>query len=123
MRVLPLAIANRWSRFKTQCWPLDLSIKMAHDHDSVTIELCGDATDQNIVKAIACFRETLTQTDKSVVIDLSSTRAIDARFFGLLLMLRKRLKGQGTRLTFVGLAPAMKRMFRLSELGFLLSPE
>jgi N-acetylglucosaminyldiphosphoundecaprenol N-acetyl-beta-D-mannosaminyltransferase len=122
-RVLPLAIANRWSRFKSQRRSQDLLIKTAHDHDSVTISLSGDATARNIVKAIACFRQTLTKTNKGVVIDLSNSRAIDARFFGLLLMLRKRLKGQGAQLTFVGLAPAMKRMFRLNELGFLLSSE
>src|SRR5262249_29512447 len=120
-RVLPLAIANRWSRFKSHRCSQDLLIKTAHDHDSVTISLSGDATDRNIVKAIACFRETLAETNKVVFIDLSNSRAIAARFFGLLLMLRKRLRGQGAQLTFVGLAPAMKRMSRLNELGFLLS--
>jgi N-acetylglucosaminyldiphosphoundecaprenol N-acetyl-beta-D-mannosaminyltransferase len=121
--VLPLAIANRWSRFTSQRWPQELLIKTAHDHDSVTISLKGDATDRHIVKATACFQETLTGTKKFVVIDLSTSRVIDARFFGLLLMLRKRLKGQGAKLKFVGLAPAIKRMFRLNELGFLLSAD
>ena len=37
-RVLPLAIANRWSRFKSQRWPQDLSIRTTPNHDSVTIE-------------------------------------------------------------------------------------
>ena len=37
-RVLPLAVANRWSRFKSQRWPQDLSIRTAPNHDSVTIE-------------------------------------------------------------------------------------
>ena len=120
-RVLPLAIANRWSRFKLQRWPQDLLIKTAHEHDSDTISLSGDATDRHIVKAIAAFRKTLIGTNKVVVVDLSNSRVIDARFFGLLLMLRKRLKGQGSQLTFVGASPAMKTMFRLNELGYLLS--
>ena len=106
------------NRVQSACKP-----KTAHDHDSVTISLSGDATERHIVKAIACFRETLTGTKKIVVIDLSNSRAIEARFVGLLLMLRKRLKGQGAQLTFEGLAPAIKRMFRLDELGFLLSSE
>jgi N-acetylglucosaminyldiphosphoundecaprenol N-acetyl-beta-D-mannosaminyltransferase len=122
-RVLPLAIANRWSRLKSQRWPQDLSIMMAPNHDSVTIDLSGDATERHITQAIAGFRTTLTGTNKNVVIDLSRTRVIDGRFFGLLLMLRKRLKGQGTQLRFVGASPAMKRMFRLNELGSLLSSE
>ena len=85
---------------------------MTPNHDSVTIELSGDATERHIAQAIAGFQETLTGTNKSVVIDLSRTRVIDGRFFGLLLMVRKRLKGQGAQLTFVGASPAMKRMFR-----------
>ena len=59
------------------------------------LSLGGDATERHIAEAIAGFRETLTGTNKVVVIDLSRTRVIDGRFFGLLLMLRKRLKGQG----------------------------
>ena len=94
-RVFPLAVANRWSRFKSQCWPRDLSIKRAPNHDSVTIGLSGDATERHIAEAITGFRETLTGTNKNVVIDLSRTRVIDGRFFGLLLMLRKRLKAAG----------------------------
>ena len=122
-RVLPLAVANRWSRFKSQRWPQDLSIRTAPNHDSVTISLGGDATERHIDEAVVGFRETLTGTYKVVVIDLSRTRVIDGRFFGLLLMVRKRLKGQGTQLTFVGASPAMKRMFRLNELGSLYSSE
>jgi N-acetylglucosaminyldiphosphoundecaprenol N-acetyl-beta-D-mannosaminyltransferase len=122
-RVLPLAIATRWCRFKSQRRPQDLLIKTAHDHDCVTISLCGDATGRHIGMAISCFREGLTATNRVVVIDLSNSRFIDARFFGLLLMVRKRVKGQGVQLTFAGASPVMKRMFRLNELGFLLSPE
>ena len=122
-RILPLAIANRWYRFTSQRQPQDLQIKTAQNHDSVTIGLEGDATERNIAQAIACWRETLTATNKAVVFDLSGTRVIDARFFGLLLMLRKRLKGQGATLTFIGVSPAMERLFRLNELGFLLGRE
>ena len=95
-RVLPLAIANRWYRFKsarTAAGPADQNRRKIND--SVTIGLSGDATERHIEKAIACFQETLTGRNKSVVIDLSRTRVIDGRFFGLLLMLRKRLEGAG----------------------------
>jgi N-acetylglucosaminyldiphosphoundecaprenol N-acetyl-beta-D-mannosaminyltransferase len=122
-RILPLAIANRWYRFKSRRSPQDLQIKVAQNHDSVTIGLSGDAIGRHVKQAIACFRETLTATNKAVVFDLSGTRVIDARFFGLLLMLRKRLKGQGATLTFIGVSPALERLFRLNELGFLLGSE
>ena len=87
---------------------------------SATIRLCGDANERHIEEAIACFRETLTARTQPVVFDLSGTRVIDSRFFGLLLMLRKHLKGQGVKLTFVGVPAAVRRMFRLNESDFLL---
>ncbi len=59
---------------------------------------------------------------QDIIIDLSTTRMIDARFFGLLLMLRKELKSRGASLTFTGVSRAMQRIFRCSELEFLLSP-
>jgi N-acetylglucosaminyldiphosphoundecaprenol N-acetyl-beta-D-mannosaminyltransferase len=120
-RILPLAIANRWYRFKSPRSLQDLRIKIAQNQDSATISLCGDATDRYIEKAIASFQETLTGRNKIVLIDLSGVRVIDARFFGLLLMLRKCLKGQGAKLTFVGVKPAIQTMFRLNELDFLLN--
>jgi N-acetylglucosaminyldiphosphoundecaprenol N-acetyl-beta-D-mannosaminyltransferase len=122
-RVLPLAIANRLSRLRSQRWPRDLSIRMAPNHDFVTIDLSGDATERHVAQAIAVFQETLTGTTKIVVIDLSRTRVIDGRFLGLLLMLRKRLKEQGSQLRFARASPVMKRMFRLNELGSLLASE
>src|SRR5262249_10242551 len=65
--VLPLAIANRWSGFRSQRWRQDLSIGTAANHDSVTIELRGDATERHVAEAIGLFRETLTGTKKAVV--------------------------------------------------------
>ena len=100
-RVLPLAIANRWYAFKSQRQPQDLQINIVQNHDSVTIGLNGDAVGRWVPRVIACFRETLTARNQAVVFDLSATRVIDARFFGLLLMLRKCLKGQGAKLSFV----------------------
>ena len=122
-RVLPLAIAYRWHRLKSRRRPQDLQIKIAKNHDSATICLCGDASEPYIEKAIACFRETLTAETKALAFDLSQTRVIDGRFFGLLLMLRTHLKGQGAKLTFVGVAPSIRRLFRFNELDFLLSGE
>ena len=120
-RILPLAIANRWYRFKSWRQPQDLQIKISQNHNFVMIGLSGDAIGRQVEPAIACFRETLTARTQAVVFNLSGTRVMDARFFGLLLMVRKHLQGQGAKLTFVGVTPAIQRMFRLNELDFLLS--
>jgi N-acetylglucosaminyldiphosphoundecaprenol N-acetyl-beta-D-mannosaminyltransferase len=122
-RILPLAIVNRWYQFKSQRQPQGLLIRIEQKQDSVTISLEGDATDRHIDKAVSFFQYRLTARNKVVAIDLSSTRFIDGRFFGLLLMLRKHLRRQRAKLTFVGAAPAIQRMFRLNELDFLLSGE
>ena len=73
------------------------------------------------LKAIACFQETLTEGCTNVVVDLAGVRVIDARFLGLLLMVRKHLKEQGATLRFIGVSPSIRRMFRLNEVNFLLN--
>jgi N-acetylglucosaminyldiphosphoundecaprenol N-acetyl-beta-D-mannosaminyltransferase len=122
-RILPLAIINRWYRLKSQRQPKELLLRIKQKQDSITIGLEGDATDRHIDNAISFLQDRLKATNKVVVIDLSSIRFIDGRFFGLLLMLRKQLNRQGAKLTFVCAAPAIRRMFRLNELDFLLGGE
>ena len=119
-RVLPLVVLNGWNRYRSKRQPRPLWLESAAQHDFVTIRLYGDAIEQFASKASARLEETLTAPCKNVVIDLSAVRAIDARFFGLLLMLRKRLKSQGCGLQFVGASLAIKRLFRLNEVQFLL---
>jgi N-acetylglucosaminyldiphosphoundecaprenol N-acetyl-beta-D-mannosaminyltransferase len=119
-RVLPLAIANRWHRIRCERRPQGLLIKTAKHRESVMISLCGDAIERHIAKAIAVLRDALAGTGK-VIIDLSATRVIDSRFFGLLLMLRKQLKARRAKLIFIGVPPAIERMFRLNDVGFLLA--
>jgi N-acetylglucosaminyldiphosphoundecaprenol N-acetyl-beta-D-mannosaminyltransferase len=67
------------------------------------------------------LRYALTLGKERIIVDVSGVRAIDARFLGLLLMVRKHLKQHQARLEFVGASRATKRMFRLNGVGFLLS--
>jgi N-acetylglucosaminyldiphosphoundecaprenol N-acetyl-beta-D-mannosaminyltransferase len=120
-RILPLTVLNRWNKLKSDRQPKELLISTEQHHDCVTIRLSGDANQRNIGRAIACFQETLTKGSGYVVIDLAGTRVIDGRFLGLLLMLRKHLKGQGAKLRFVGVSPMMRRLFWLNEVDFLLN--
>jgi N-acetylglucosaminyldiphosphoundecaprenol N-acetyl-beta-D-mannosaminyltransferase len=121
-RVLPLAIIFRWHRFKRKHKLDDLLIDMRHNGPTVRISLCGVASEGNVQKATSFFREALG-SKRDIMIDLSEIRLIDARFLGLLLMLRKGLRSQGAKLTFIGVSPGIKRIFRLSELEFLLSSD
>src|SRR5262249_42595606 len=76
---LPLAVLNRWHRLKSELKPKELLISSEQHRDSVTIRLAGDANQQNISKAIACFQE-LTKGNSDVFIDVARVRVIDSRF-------------------------------------------
>jgi N-acetylglucosaminyldiphosphoundecaprenol N-acetyl-beta-D-mannosaminyltransferase len=119
-RILPLAVMTRWHQFPRKRRPEDLLIRKSHDGQSIRISLRGVASERNIPKATSCFQEALA-SEQNIIIDLSSTRLIDARFFGLLLMLRKELKSRGAKLIFNGASRGIARMFRFNELEFLLS--
>jgi N-acetylglucosaminyldiphosphoundecaprenol N-acetyl-beta-D-mannosaminyltransferase len=119
--LVPLAALGRWHRVKSNWQFRELLITTRQHHDSVTVALGGDANERNVATAIACLRETLTRESRDVVIDLADTRVIDGRFLGLLLMVRKHLKGQGAKLRFVRVSPAMRRLFWLNGADFLLN--
>jgi N-acetylglucosaminyldiphosphoundecaprenol N-acetyl-beta-D-mannosaminyltransferase len=119
-RVLPLVFISSWHRLGRKLRPGELLITR-RDHDqSITMTLCGLALDRNVPTAIPFFREALSE-NKDIILDLSNIQMIDARFFGLLLMLRKELKCQGSRLNFVCVPKSITKLFRLNQLKFLLT--
>ncbi len=118
-RVLPLAIRARALRWNAARKSHNLVIEQVQGPNSVTMSLCGFATAPHVKGAIRCFRDAAV-AEKSVVIDCSQTRAIDARFFGLLLMLRKQLEARGAKLEFAGLSPRLERTFHLNGLDYLI---
>jgi N-acetylglucosaminyldiphosphoundecaprenol N-acetyl-beta-D-mannosaminyltransferase len=118
-RVLPLIVISGWNKFRRQ--HQGLLIKKSVDDQTIVISLVGIASERDVPRAISCFQEALTG-NQTITIDLSNTRLIDARFLGLLLMLRKELRSRGARLIFTGVSSTIERTFRLSEVGFLLSP-
>jgi N-acetylglucosaminyldiphosphoundecaprenol N-acetyl-beta-D-mannosaminyltransferase len=119
-RVLPLAVITRWQQFSWKHRLQDLLIKKSHNGQSIVISLCGVASEQHVPKATSCFQEALA-SKQDIIMDLTNTRLIDARFLGLLLMLRKELKSREAKLTINGASRPIERIFRFNELGFLLS--
>lgn len=117
--VLPLAIGNLLSRRSR----LDdrLTINRIEEPESVLIELSGSAITRHIEAATTCFRSAL-EARKSILIDLSRVNAIDPRFFGLLMMLRKRSVRQGSGLELVNASARTRKAFQLNGFEFLLSP-
>jgi N-acetylglucosaminyldiphosphoundecaprenol N-acetyl-beta-D-mannosaminyltransferase len=117
--VMPLAVLSWRKRFDSQAQRLDFSITWVHD-DHCLMSLSGNAAARDVGRVIPVFREAII-AGKQLKIDLAALREIDARFLGLLLMLRKTLKARGIGLTFVGLSPRLEWIFRLNGLNYLIS--
>lgn len=120
--VLPLAVEAKWQRLKHARNPGELRIRQIETLEFVTLKLQGSAIAQHVEQAVSIFREAV-KVKKPIVIDLSETRAIDPRFLGLLLMLRKQLKGHGACLTFGGVSSRLAKIFRLNGVNSLLSSD
>jgi N-acetylglucosaminyldiphosphoundecaprenol N-acetyl-beta-D-mannosaminyltransferase len=120
--VLPLAISQQWRRLVGLLKKTDLVVDRRDDKNSIVLKLTGDAVAAHIESAIACLRPALG-IDKPILIDLLDVTAIDARFFGLILTVRKNLLDRGLSLGFSGATPRMARAFRLNGFGFLLNAD
>jgi N-acetylglucosaminyldiphosphoundecaprenol N-acetyl-beta-D-mannosaminyltransferase len=117
-RVLLLTIRAWWLRVKCARNGPGLIVAQAQGQDSITISLCGPATAKYVEKIATALR-IASAMRKQIAIDFSKTCAIDARFLGLLLMLRKQLKVSGEAFVCTDLSDELKRIFHLNGLEFL----
>ena len=117
--VLPLSINHLLRRLVIPFSHNQLSVDASEDQEMVCVKLMGSATSQHVDLAISGFRKAL-YANKDVCVDVSDARFVDARFFGLFLMLRKQLKGRERNLHFRGVTPKIARMFRLNGFEFLV---
>ncbi|SIO46393.1 N-acetylglucosaminyldiphosphoundecaprenol N-acetyl-beta-D-mannosaminyltransferase [Bradyrhizobium erythrophlei] len=115
--VLPLMLSERRMRNVNK-----LSIERREDNGSVTIALSGAAVAAHVDSAIEQLRDAL-DSGKRMIVDVSNTQHVDARFFGLFLMVRKQLASRGQTLLFTGASARLRRIFRLNRFEFLLLQE
>jgi N-acetylglucosaminyldiphosphoundecaprenol N-acetyl-beta-D-mannosaminyltransferase len=118
-RVLPLMVLGAWHAFKFRREKPFLRMERTEDNESIVLCPNGFADGQHINVAISSFQAAMA-SNKPIVINFAGTRLIDSRFLGLLLMLDKRLKGQGRTLTFMTVPQRIRRFIRLNGFGFLL---
>jgi N-acetylglucosaminyldiphosphoundecaprenol N-acetyl-beta-D-mannosaminyltransferase len=121
-QALPLAVAARWQRLRFSRGPQKLHVDKAEDGTAVILHLAGDAAVPYVATAVSEFRAALN-SQKQLLIDLSATRRIDSRFFGLLLMLKKQLEASERRLVFTGISSRIAGLFRCNGVAFLLPHE
>ena len=120
LRVLPLVIYRIIAQSKPRPqFSIDI---MGLDEEESRVKISGAATQHNI-KEIIRRCSVAVSARRQVVIDLSDTRAIDARFLGFLLMLRNSVGLHGAKVRLVGLSRSVQRQFRLNGVEFLLQPE
>lgn len=118
-RILPLAAGACLHRIAGGS--RSLAVKVVHDGDAVTLTVAGDATAAHVEEAIPRFRDAVAAGTAVVILDLSDVRALDARFLGLVLMLRKSVQARGATLTLAGVSAAIRRTLRLHAAAFLLA--
>ena len=122
-QVLPLSAGRAWGSLTGRNLREGLTITSGAAHEPIlSLKLAGAATERHIDAAIMCFRNALA-AQKTIVIDLSHTTAVDQRFLGLLLMLRKQLVQRGDRLMFSGATRRTQKLFRMNGFEFLLDPK
>ena len=116
-RVLPLLVHRLVARNLSKA---ELNVETrVQDESCVKITLSGPAIRKNVSQIIAAFRPALA-TNKGIVIDFSKTSMVDARFLGLLLVLRGVTERANSTLALMGLSPELRRQFGLNGVGFLL---
>lgn len=118
--ILPLAIYQR--RLKNRRNSEHSVVTEVRGDTFFQIRISGYAVKRNVDKIIPAFRNAIAMKQRTII-DLSDTCAIDARVLGLILMLRKTLKGTIGDPVFVGLSTELKKVFRLNGMGFLLATE
>jgi N-acetylglucosaminyldiphosphoundecaprenol N-acetyl-beta-D-mannosaminyltransferase len=118
-RVLPLAIQGLILRWRCARSGHKLNIDEVQGAQSVTFRLSGFAVASEVRKAARCFSGTLV-AKKPIVLDFSGTLAVDPRFLGLLLMVRKQLNASGADLELLGVSRKLERAFRLNGAEYLV---
>lgn len=119
-RVLPLAFRAVVLRISGKKHPDSFSAQGSRQPDGMVISLTGVATAANIHRAIPVFRAAVMGKE-NLRIDVSGVQLLDARFFGLFLMIWKGLNACGARLEFVGLTSYTRKAFKLHGFEFLLA--
>lgn len=118
-KVGPLIVINAVNRlFNRRSEDLAMSSQARDNH--VLVSLTGTATGANLHR-VETELWAATERGKDVWIDLSAVKFIDARIFGLFVLLWKKLNQHGHRLHFVSVPWAIQKLFGLNAFDFLLN--
>ncbi len=85
------------------------------------VRIRGEATAKNIREIVHSIRRALLSTG-DVEVDLAGVSTIDARFLGVLLVVRKVVEAKNSELRLTGVSASLERIFCLNGADFLLAP-
>ncbi|MFT3731285.1 MAG: WecB/TagA/CpsF family glycosyltransferase [Hyphomicrobium sp.] len=117
-RLLPLLLINTFGRSGDR--PGALNIDLVPNGKSAKASLHGAAVHSLVPSSVVRLNEVIDSPIKNLVLDIADVDFIDARYFGLLLMLQKELQLRGGVLSIVGASKKIRRLFHLNELGHML---
>jgi N-acetylglucosaminyldiphosphoundecaprenol N-acetyl-beta-D-mannosaminyltransferase len=117
--VLPLWLRSRRPRHTGK----NLSIEQSLVGGTMILALTGAALAQHTEVAITSFRAAMAHRPGGVVVDLSRVTDIDARFIGLLMMLRKSLRRRNGHLEIIRASTTLKWLFTLHAAAYLLGSD
>lgn len=120
-KVLPLAIEVRQLRIPGTNNSHKLVFLQIESGNEITLMLSGFAVAGQLGKLIPILADAL-MAKRRIIIDLSMINAVDARFLGLLLVLRKQARRRRVQLELVGHSPKLVKTFRLHCAEDLLEP-
>jgi N-acetylglucosaminyldiphosphoundecaprenol N-acetyl-beta-D-mannosaminyltransferase len=113
--VWPLA-RYRFITYRRARSPVSVDIDLVDSE--VRVKIRGAATQHNIKEIIQRCSSAISAR-RQIVVDLSDICAIDARFLGFLLMLRKSVALHGVKVRVVGSSRSVQRQLRLNGAEFL----
>lgn len=103
-RVLPLAGWRAWSSLKASLSPRKFEIHATSEPQGLILRIAGPAVRTHCAESAELFRQALS-TGRTITVDLAETTDLDARFLGLILMLRKSAALGGVHVAMRGLSP------------------
>jgi N-acetylglucosaminyldiphosphoundecaprenol N-acetyl-beta-D-mannosaminyltransferase len=124
-RVLPLLLLSFGQRLGGAQETATLRCSVLHGDGDIAVRLSGFATERNIEIAADGFRRALRQveTKRWIKVDLSDVHGVDARFLGLLLIVKSEIRRRNAKFRITGARRKIARQFRLSGVGALLFSE
>jgi N-acetylglucosaminyldiphosphoundecaprenol N-acetyl-beta-D-mannosaminyltransferase len=117
--VLPMMGQVTCDRLRRQQSKGSLELEV-HCDDTIVLALKGDAIGPFVENVVPDVREVIRQ-NKPITIDISGLRSLDARFLGLILMLRKQLLMRDLALRVENTPKKIRRWLRWNKFEFLLT--